>query len=446
MRAYLFKPAIYLALLLICLPLTVQAIPKNIIVFGDSLSDIGNFPESATRFYPGTKKTSQHIYLPVRNPVNLTQTSYYAVPGLPNIILSYPDVNTKTYLPEQAPLDGSTRHFRAINWTQYLLHEAKLINPNTDDNISPWVSFYQQNKSSTASVNYAYYGALTTNDCHDQDYGHQSDCDRNTIFNTQQAYRDDLQDVINMNSVQVPGLQKQLALFDYDLQQEKIVIHDDTAMIVMIGGNDIAFAAEKLLSLKPNDMWDAIETLVGGIADNAKTSIEHILNTPKVKHVYVMNMYNLGLAPKAYHDTAKNLVAEQLTKAYNQQLSMRLEQLNQHYPSIHLNLYDTYSEVEKQAHSDLFKTNLGRQCDENSAYLTELGSPINCNADDAHHAYLFWNNAHPSSLLDQFIAHGLLKFMQATWAKPNQNQFEIPHPPLSHRKFDKKLRMRCRRA
>ncbi|MCH9757252.1 MAG: hypothetical protein K0U37_08705 [Gammaproteobacteria bacterium] len=410
---------------------------NNIIVFGDSLSDIGNFPESATRLYPSTDKISQHIYLPVRNPINLTQTNHYAIPGLPNVVLSYPDVNTNDYLPTQKTLDGATRKFRAINWTQYLLHEAKLTNLIDDDNITPWITFYNHDKSPTTSVNYAYYSALTTNDCHDQDYGHQSKCNRESIYKTQQTYRDEPQDIINMNEVKVPGFQKQLELFNNDLQQKKITVNHNTAIIIMIGANDIAFAFEKVQSLSPNEMWDAIQTLAGGIADNVAIGLKQIIQTPEVKHIYVMNMYNLGLLPKIYNNTAMRFAAEQLTKVYNHQLSKRLEALDQEYPDIHLNLYDTYAQFEAQAHSDLFKTTLGRQCDENSEYLTSNGSPINCDANDSHYAYLFWNRAHPSSLADQFLAHGLLQFMQATWDEPNKTPFKLTYHPLNHSAFDR---------
>ncbi len=406
-----------LVLMSLLIPVVTHAMFSNIIVFGDSLSDIGNFPESTTRLKPGKDEVSQHIYLPARNPVNLNQTSAYTVPGAPKVTLSYPDVNTKSYLPEQAPLDGAPRFFRAINWTQYLLHEAKLMHLTTEDDITPWITLYQHNKSPAASVNYAYYGALITNDCHDQDYGHASECTRESIYNTQQAYRDGPQDIVDMNSVQVPGFQKQIELFNDDLKQQKITISDDTAFIIMIGGNDIAFACKKLQSLKPSEMWNAIQYLSGGIANNVENALQQLLQTPKIHHVYILNMYNLGLSPKIYHKKAMRLTAEQLTRAYNRQLANRLKKLQKQYPEIYINLYDTYTQFDTQARSDLFKVNLGRQCSENPEYLTSDGSPLNCNQDETHNAYLFWNRSHPTSLADQFLAHGLLQFMQTTWQK-----------------------------
>ncbi|MDF1647048.1 MAG: SGNH/GDSL hydrolase family protein [Legionellaceae bacterium] len=408
-------------------------------MFGDSLSDIGNFPESATRLYPGTHKISQHIYLPARNPVNLTKTHHYAVPGLPNVVLSYPDVNTQNHLPAQKPLDGATRHFQSINWPQYLLHEAKLADFIEHDNITPWITFFNDEKSPTVSVNYAYYGALTTNDCHDQDYGNPSPCDRTSIYQTQQAYRYEPQDIIDMNSVQVPGFQKQVALFTHDLQQQKVSVDNHTAIIIMIGANDIAFAAEKIQSLKPSEMWDATQTLAGGITNNVVMGLKQILQTSQTKHLYIMNLYNLGLIPKIYSNKAMSITAEQLTKIYNYQLSNHIDHLRQEYSDVYLNIYDTYTQFETQAQSDLFKDNLGRQCDEDSQYLTPNGSPVNCNADDEHHAYLFWNRAHPSSLVDQFIAHGLLKFIQTTWTELSKTPSTPTNAPLSRHEFNQQL-------
>ncbi|MDF1677707.1 MAG: SGNH/GDSL hydrolase family protein [Legionellaceae bacterium] len=410
-----FKRFFSAALISLLIPVTTNAMFSNIIVFGDSLSDIGNFPESVTRLKPGTDEVSQHIYLPARNPVNLNQTNAYTVPGAPEVTLSYPEVNAQNYLPEQPPIDDAPRFFRAINWTQYLLHEAKLMQLTKEDDITPWITLYQRHKSPAASVNYAYYGALITNDCHDQDYGHPSECTRESIYQTQQAYREGPQDVVDMNSVQVPGFQKQIELFVDDLKQQKITVDDNTAFIIMIGGNDISFACKKLQSLNPRNMWDAIQHLSGGIANNVENALEQLLKTQKIHHVYVMNMYNLGLSPKVYHQSASRFIAEHLTQSYNKQLANRLKNIQARHPETHINLYDTYSQFAAQARSDLFKANVGRQCSENSEYLTSYGSPLNCNQDEAHNAYLFWNRAHPTSLVDQFLAHGLLQFMQTTW-------------------------------
>jgi phospholipase/lecithinase/hemolysin len=405
------------------MPFVANAMVSNVFVFGDSLSDIGNFPESETRLYPGQNKISQCVYIPARNPVNLTENDHYTVPGSPSIVLSYPNVNAVSYLPTQPRLDHTLRRFRAMNWTQYFLHEAKLMHVIERDDIAPWITLYNKRKSPTASVNYAYYGALTTNDCHDQDYGHETDCDFISIYETQQTYRDGPQDVVSMNTVQVPGLQKQVALFNHDLKQQKITVDNNTAIIVMIGGNDIAVASEKIQSLKPSNIQDAIAALTGGIADNVIVALEQIIQIPNIKHIYLMNLYNLGLSPKVYNNLIINWLVSDLTKVYNYQLSKRLDTLRKLHPNISLNLYDTYAQVEAQAYSDVFKANLGRQCDENSEYLTADGSPINCGSDKSHDAYLFWNDVHPSSLADQFLAHGLLEFVLSTWIIiPPRNQ------------------------
>ncbi len=76
---------------MLCVPLIAHSTMSNVIVFGDSLSDIGNFPESETRLVPNTDKIAQHLYLPARNPVNLTHADHYTVPGLPEVVLSYPN-------------------------------------------------------------------------------------------------------------------------------------------------------------------------------------------------------------------------------------------------------------------------------------------------------------------------------------------------------------------
>ncbi len=325
------------------------------------------------------------------------------------------NVNAQRFLPEQALLNGVTRAFRSISWPQYFLHEARLRGIVQHEEITPWVTFYRDEKSAVPSIDYAYYGALSTNDCHDQDYGHRSDCDRASVYKTQENYRRGPQDVVDVNSVQVPGLQKQVELFYDDLQTGKITVDDETAVIVWVGGNDIAFAAEKIQSLRPKKMYAAIQALTGGIVDEVSTGLQKIMQTPKLKHLYVMNMYDLGLAPKVYRSGFLSPVASSLTQAYNLQLSKRLKELAVQYPEMSLQLYDTYSQFDMYAHSDLFKENVGRQCDENREYLLAAGSPLNCGASEEDGAYLFWNNAHPSTLVDQFIAHGLFEFVLATW-------------------------------
>src|SRR6056297_604240 len=121
----MFKTSIKITtlLLLSCLVLNVYAAAKysNVIFFGDSLSDIGNFPMAAQPYLNPNKAATVFnlygmYYIPVSNPVNLSgyKLSIVKLFDLKHKPYIWPDVYSDI-LPKAPKIDGESRKNRSYS-------------------------------------------------------------------------------------------------------------------------------------------------------------------------------------------------------------------------------------------------------------------------------------------------------------------------------------------
>src|SRR3990167_1696880 len=90
---------------------------NQLIIFGDSLSDTGNFPESPSMLWNANKPPTlvnyvPQWYVPLSNPIDTSSNS--VKPG------QWPILN-EVYLEQQPPIMGSPRQYRSMGWVQFLL-------------------------------------------------------------------------------------------------------------------------------------------------------------------------------------------------------------------------------------------------------------------------------------------------------------------------------------
>src|SRR5262245_46436641 len=119
-------------------PLSAWATISNVIIFGDSFSDMGNFPEAATTLVnPKKPETFNNlhsmVYVPVSNPVNTSANDInlhdYPIPNLSN-----------DHLSTQPKLDGKIRAFRSLSWSEFLTTDLYKDHKINSPNIAPWIS------------------------------------------------------------------------------------------------------------------------------------------------------------------------------------------------------------------------------------------------------------------------------------------------------------------
>ena len=115
----------------------------------------------------------------------------------------------------------------------------------------------------------------------------------------------------------------------------------------------------------------------------------------------------------------KQLAAVLVTWWYNWSLEQAVHLLNHPLdgarPYANYQLVPLYSWFEDAANSYKFQPTLGKACEASSLnYVTPEADPDNCQD------YLFWNAAHPSSVMEKIIADKFLHFVE-----------HPPHPSAS---------------
>ena len=237
---------------------------SNLILFGDSLTDIGNFPESL--MLEGDTSDSGYFtnaYVSIGNPVDPKKDKI-----LPGLRLKFPSIDNdsrvyRTTLPMQLELCSSQasgnvchkREFRSINWSEYFLYNGilrKLMASGAD--FRPWVIQYNESDvTKKQSVNYAMVSALSNDKCANYDLG-PLPCKvdglslENSINQQQANYRNNQSETdasFNIGlreKVIVPALNKQIEMFELDRagNKPKVVVDDDTLYIIYVEANDLS--------------------------------------------------------------------------------------------------------------------------------------------------------------------------------------------------------------
>lgn len=373
---------------------------SNVLFLGDSLSDIGNFPQATNIYEPSYDDLAQHAFIPVTNPVSTAQGKMLTIDGE---TFSYPIPDNPSYLQAMPPLEGHARHYRSINWSQFfnaeLFQDQGSVIPSMQ--IAKGVDAYGKNKS----VNYAWWGTVTGEGCYDQNY-HLIQTHCNVSELEAKRYSS------NIDNILIPGLLSQVTILQNDINQHHIYHDNDTLYVLFAGGNGLYQAQTNIETGSLKKIWYGVKLLHGAGAHDISKAISQLRKAPSFgKHFLVINLHNLSLTPRVVNDNTLGLFTSLFSNAYNKQLNNAISSLKKTNPDLDIQEFDNYHFFEKLSKSDFFKDSLGKQCDghdSHSPYYQSEASPDNCMIDK-NHGYLYWNNSHPSGLTHALLARAVKK-------------------------------------
>jgi phospholipase/lecithinase/hemolysin len=402
----------------------------HVIIFGDSLSDIGNMPMSPALIEPSTHIIALNLYVPFSNPMALDGT--YQVP-LTDRFLDYPQPSPT--LSPYMNVNGQVfaRNYKSLNWAQFFVHQAQQDGLVTDQQtLVPWI-WWKQYSNQVRSIDFAFAGATSQDNCRDFEYQHpNSDCNSDTVFNAQIPYR---MAGISQNKtsdnpitqVQVPGVDRQVALFLEAVKQHPDLSTPNTLYIIFVGGNDLNLA---LYNLSQHHYLDAFGALLHGTSNNVSHAITLLQNQAGAKHIVVMNLFDMRLTPYLHtnlpmldHLTPKQeshllTLAHLSVSLYNHQLKrlvMHLNALAQESADPSTVIYfDTYSALLRMSQSAEFNqpSTLYQMCLKTVGTTPDYYTAQNTCGHDKEN-YLFWNGAHPSIYVGEYVGYQLEQQLKA---------------------------------
>jgi hypothetical protein len=426
---------------------------SNVIIFGDSQSDIGNGPENLT-IYDQSSASSPHyaanIYVPISNPVNTEKDII-----LPKLPIKFPPMNgvqderfTLT-LPNKLPLchqDHCYRKaFRSLNWSEYFIYNAVEQNiVHSPADFRPWVIQYHRadDPSIHQSVNYAWYAAMSTGQCHRFDYtvcpctmDHLTLSD--SVYHAQNKYRyhqttDNMAKNMELrHALIIPSTQKQIQMFKNDLVHHKVIVNNRTLYIVWTGANDIAAAFTKMQKKqisKSNFFQTLTRDIPTTIAGKNNHSIVQQLLSIGAKHIIIVGQYNLDLVPgilTEYKTKTQRLKAVKammrISHAYNAAL---YQIIKTSYSPVLVQFVD----IETPINELIFKKHmffsylqtLGESCINHTNQNKFMeGDAVSCFTGDVNFPIGWWNDFHLSTQLNQVIAHAILTALHRTALENN---------------------------
>ncbi|MDP1573805.1 MAG: SGNH/GDSL hydrolase family protein [Coxiellaceae bacterium] len=367
---------------------------SNMIVFGDSLSDVGNFPESPRIYWDESKPKNlfnaiAQFYVPFANPVDTRTKNTGNFP--------WPTLNSQ-YLAPQTTINGKKRMYRSIGWTAFFLSLANYKNKTTADIISPSYLLATRNIPSTISFNYAWGYATSFADCVNPQYQHKN-CNQTSILNARKNYtRNPSSD--NYKNIEVPGLSTQVRLFLADKHNKKVSVDRNTLYAIWIGGNDLIVAGNAIQ--RHNNPLPTFEIMLGETSFHIIQSItlllKHLPDEKKPEKIYVFTVFNPGLSP-AFYKVPIAKFGNFVVKSSNFFLKVYSGIFNV-FSSTKIIIVPTYEWYQAAADSTQFKNTLGKSCQLSAGNYDNVQKIPSANCKD----YLFWNDVHPATPMQAIVA------------------------------------------
>lgn len=369
---------------------------SNLIVFGDSLSDVGNFPESSQIWWnPHAPKvlsnTVAQFYVPFSNPVN-TKTN-------------------NPYLAKQARIENSKipRRYRSMNWVQYFLMSAKNKKLIASDFVAPSNLLNINKIPHTISFNYAWGYAASSRNCVNPYYQPIKSCNANSIFQARKNYERDPSKE-NYVKIEIPGLFQQIQLFMQDNRSHTVSVNENTIYIFWTGGNDLIIANNALKN-HANPL-PILQFMLGKTAAHEIKNISRLIQFLPInlrpKKVYVFELFNPALTPPFYRTTIGS-AGNFFVHCSNFWLSLESKLFNL-FSNTKIVVVPSYAWFQQSANSDAFKSQLGKTCQLNGGDYT---NPTSIPKSDCAE-FLFWNAVHPSTKMNKIIAKRFLEIVQYT--------------------------------
>ncbi len=410
----MIKSAITSTLLLLGLAISSSAMAfSNLIVFGDSLSDNGNFPEAPTPF-KHTKApkrvadTSTSFYVPFSNPVNF-KTGNANPPTLRlRILYPWPQLNPSLLAPQVPIEQGNTsmaRQYRSLSWTELFLAYAQLKGKTKSPHVVPSYLLMQQKIPLNSSVNYAWGSALGAPGCYDRYYRPFKSCDRQQVMQARQHYM--LNPTYeNRVKIPVPGLPQQVSFFIDDMNAKRVHVKDDTVYAFWIGGNNLVDAYNHMVKGHLSKLFSFI---FGGptrstlSAINTMTKALPVNDRPKV--VYLFSLMNAGLTPGYYNGNLATL-AKVLTFSYNSWSALLIDFHNMHSKT-KVKMVPVHSWYHAASHYDYFKATMGKSCQINGGDFSQANKIPDSNCK----GFMYWNDVHPAVDMQKITAYSFLQLI-----------------------------------
>lgn len=376
---------------------------NNVIIFGDSLSDTGNFPESSNIWWRADKPKTilnavPQFYVPFANPV-VMRTKKFSVP-IAQKTYPWPSFN-KNYLATQALVMGfsTPRRYRSVSWPQFFLAMAKAEKLIAHDAIAPTYLLTSRHLSPTLSFNYAWGYAPSGKNCVNPYYETIASCDENSIHQARLNYINHPTQK-NYLKIEVPGLIQQISLFQQDLQAHRIAVTKNTKYIFWIGGNDLIMVDK---ALRHFNVLPLFSFLLGSADRNVFASINKLITTlpknSKPTRIYVFALFNPGFTP-AFYKTPLAPVGNFLVRVFN--IILRFDAFIFNFHSATKIMVVPSDHWFRQASQDnYFKINMGKTCQLDGGDYTHpaIIPKTNC----AH--FMFWNSVHVTTQMNALVAY-----------------------------------------
>lgn len=431
---------------------------SQLVIFGDSLSDIGNFPANYYSAAAGKNADAAtalsdlttNFYVPVCSPVFIGEQAYTVPMDLIfsgyNEAFSLSDLQQfDRYLPAQPPIDQVKREWHSYLWPQFLISYL-----NSDDMIeasgtqlwpwtvwADWAGKNDQQKTAAlqqASVNYAWSGAMSDNQYHYPNGDVVSGATLQEMKTAWLAYLNDRQNYNLENTIIVPGLLKQIDFFIQDVKSGRIKVNNRTVYTVWSGGNDLFNAFNSLLN--GGSKTAALKTLTYQTVVCNFKAVYRLIKEAKAQKVYVFNLFNVNMTPRINSDAAYSkfyikFIINTLTVLYNKEMQAAAGIINkfvcngrQVVQIVDVNkLFDAMSKGKKVTGTSLYDGDYSvlkfAPTYGEAGELSAGGEYFTAEASKANNAgYMFWNGIHPGMQVENVIGYVLKKAVAATRTEP----------------------------
>ena len=380
---------------------------KHYVIFGDSLSDTGNFPMPSKITKPSIE--NYNLYVPITNPV---PDNLYGINNIPS----------KEFLMRSLSLGGSIngihRKLYSVNWPLYFIYTKKYKSLITwyDHIIAP-------RKNDTLAINYAWAGALAmgdndTSSCYDSDYRLiKIHCTEKDIIKSRNQYKKntlydpnyDKNHDYSYNNIMIPNLAEQINMY---LKDSRVGNRDNTVYIIYIGANDISSYLHKheiWAALMPTKHINSVlSTEMQRIVINIKKQVLKIINKSVNLdyHFYIMTLPDLSNLKEAHNFTSKIIIGSKFKKVIQSAVTSFNNTLQVEFSkSKFITVVDSGKYLDHIANKKMFKASVdaGAAC-----FNYNVLSYYNKNCRYDKNSYYFsWNNAHMTSIVNKKLAHWL---------------------------------------
>jgi phospholipase/lecithinase/hemolysin len=424
---------------------------SNLIIFGDSLSDVGNLPAAANPIchYPPQQIDDYNadFYIPNSNPVNTSRGAYMAPiasifhtdKSYYKAFFSFIEDNKKYY---RAHEPQKSRIFFSSIWNQYFLADAYQDNLTKSYYLIPstYLETYTVIPSDQISVNYAWATALTGSSCFTIQHKQNSSfklCTEDSILQAlQNYYKDSAPREKKIANIQIPGMLKQIQEFITDVQNGKVVVNSNTVYVIWIGGNDLSYnfniIKHQHFLQKISALWHIIYTT----AKNNYKGMRILITHPDIRaqHIYLFNMMNASLTPRVSRwPINEQRVGHTFIAIYNFALRISVNKINSIYFKKQkvvqiVPIYDWFNAMAEHTHCTTCENgNFAKlgfkiptkndriipacEMSDSAYYVSPIPPAKNCRG------YMFWNAAHPAMPTQQILGFLFERYVQKTWHK-----------------------------